>query len=426
MEGARSAAAGRRSGALAGGLRGAPHQGTRGKAVREDRSEEGIALRVHAARGSADHAHRADAAHQHRDDVVRGGRCGRQHDRRHADAVDAVRHVLRLEGPGFSLQQPPAIESPDRGRLWQPGAADAVEHVRRTDARVREDCVGRGGAAPGRRLRRQRVDSGVGLQHHHRRDRRQAGRAGGHRGAAVPARPRSGRSARERRARRDRRSIPAGAAPGSDRARPQVPEDWAQRGSAIRLRRRDHPGRPQSQGRRWRGTAPVARRRPIHAWRIHNRTTMIDPGKKAPAFSLPDQAGKTHNLADYAGQPVVLYFYPKDDTPGCTTESCAFQDNLPKFKKGKAAVLGVSVLDSKSKAKFADKYGLKFPLLADEDHAVIEKYGVWQEKSMYGKKYMGVARTTYLIGPDGKVVKRWDGVKVDGHAEEVLAAVQQL
>jgi peroxiredoxin Q/BCP len=154
--------------------------------------------------------------------------------------------------------------------------------------------------------------------------------------------------------------------------------------------------------------------------------SLIDPGKKAPAFSLPDQEGATHTLADYAGRPVVVYFYPKDDTPGCTKESCAFQENLPQFKKSKAAVLGVSVLNSASKAKFADKYGLKFPLLADEDHSMMEKYGVWQEKSMYGKKYMGVARTTYLIGPDGKVVKRWDGVKVDGHAEEVLAAVQQL
>ena len=153
---------------------------------------------------------------------------------------------------------------------------------------------------------------------------------------------------------------------------------------------------------------------------------LIEPGKKAPAFSLPDQAGTKHSLADYAGQSVVVYFYPKDDTPGCTKESCAFQDNLPKFKKSKAAVLGVSVLNSASKAKFADKYGLKFPLLADEDHSVMEKFGVWQEKSMYGKKYMGVARTTYLIGPDGKVAKRWDGVKVDGHAEEVLAAVQAL
>ena len=153
---------------------------------------------------------------------------------------------------------------------------------------------------------------------------------------------------------------------------------------------------------------------------------LIDPGTKAPSFSLPDQAGRQHSLADYAGQPVVIYFYPKDDTPGCTKESCAFQDNLPKFKKSKAAVLGISVLNSASTAKFADKYGLKFPLLADEDHSVIGKFGVWQEKSMYGKKYMGVARTTYLIGPDGKVAKRWDGVKVDGHAEEVLAAVQQL
>ena len=153
---------------------------------------------------------------------------------------------------------------------------------------------------------------------------------------------------------------------------------------------------------------------------------LIDIGKKAPSFSLPDQEGRKHSLADYAGQPVVLYFYPKDDTPGCTRESCAFQDNLPKFKKSKAVVLGMSVLNSASKAKFADKYGLKFPLLADEDHEVMDQYGVWQEKSMYGKKYMGVARTTYLIGPDGKVVKRWDGVKVDGHAEEVLAAVQEL
>jgi peroxiredoxin Q/BCP len=153
---------------------------------------------------------------------------------------------------------------------------------------------------------------------------------------------------------------------------------------------------------------------------------MIEPGKKAPAFSLPDQEGRTHSLAGYAGRPVVIYFYPKDDTPGCTRESCAFQDHLPAFTKSKAAVLGVSVLNAASKAKFAAKYGLTFPLLADEDHAVMEQYGVWQEKSMYGKKYMGVARTTYLIDAGGTVAKRWDGVKVDGHAGEVLAAVQQL
>ena len=118
-----------------------------------------------------------------------------------------------------------------------------------------------------------------------------------------------------------------------------------------------------------------------------------------------------------------MYFYPKDDTPGCTTEACAFQSQLPKFKSGKAAVLGVSILDEASKAKFADKYDLTFPLLADADHAVAEKYGVWQEKSMYGRKFMGIARTTFLIGPDGKVTKRWDNVKVNGHAEDVLATL---
>ena len=154
--------------------------------------------------------------------------------------------------------------------------------------------------------------------------------------------------------------------------------------------------------------------------------SLIDEGKKAPAFSLKDQTGKTHSLGDYAGKPVVLYFYPKDDTPGCTTESCAFQDNLPKFKSSKAVVFGASILDEKSKAKFAAKHNLTFPLLADADHAVAEKYGVWQEKSRYGRKYMGIVRTTYLIGPDGKVAKRWDKVGVDGHADEVLAAVKDL
>jgi peroxiredoxin Q/BCP len=150
---------------------------------------------------------------------------------------------------------------------------------------------------------------------------------------------------------------------------------------------------------------------------------LIDPGKKAPAFSLKDQNGKTHSLADYAGKSVILYFYPKDDTPGCTTETCAFRDNLPKFTTNKAVVLGASILDEASKAKFAEKYSVNFPLLADADHAVAEKYGVWQEKSNYGKKYMGIVRTTYLIGPDGVVKRRWDNVKVDGHAEEVLGAV---
>jgi thioredoxin-dependent peroxiredoxin len=151
---------------------------------------------------------------------------------------------------------------------------------------------------------------------------------------------------------------------------------------------------------------------------------LIDPGKKAPAFSLKDQHGGTHRLADYAGRPLILYFYPKDDTPGCTKESCEFQAALPQFTSSKAAVLGVSILTEASKAKFANKYGLTFPLLADADHAVAEKYGVWQEKSRYGRKYMGIARTTYLIGPDGKVERRWDNVKVDGHVDEVMEGLR--
>jgi thioredoxin-dependent peroxiredoxin len=153
---------------------------------------------------------------------------------------------------------------------------------------------------------------------------------------------------------------------------------------------------------------------------------LVDEGQKAPAFSLKDQDGQTRRLADYAGQPVVLYFYPKDDTPGCTAETCAFRDNLPKFKRGKAAILGLSILDEKSKAKFAAKYDVNFPLLADPEHEIAEKYGVWQEKSRYGRKYMGIARTTYLIDARGRIARRWDNVKVDGHAEEVLDAVNAL
>lgn len=151
--------------------------------------------------------------------------------------------------------------------------------------------------------------------------------------------------------------------------------------------------------------------------------SLIEPGKKAPAFTLKDQNGDTHKLSAYAGRPVILFFYPKDDTPGCTQESCEFQGLLPRLAKKKAVVLGLSILDEKSKAKFATKHGLTFPLLADAEHEVAEKYGVWQEKARYGRKYMGIVRTTYLIDAEGKVARRWDKVKVDGHAEEVLAAL---
>src|SRR5215470_7543627 len=153
---------------------------------------------------------------------------------------------------------------------------------------------------------------------------------------------------------------------------------------------------------------------------------IVEPGRKAPAFALVDQDGRTHRLKDYAGRPLVLYFYPKDDTPGCTREACAFRDALPDFKKGHAAILGVSILDAASKARFARKHKLNFPLLADPDHEVAEKYGVWKKKSMYGKSFMGLARTTFLIGPDGVVKRRWDNVKVDGHADNILEAVAGL
>ena len=154
--------------------------------------------------------------------------------------------------------------------------------------------------------------------------------------------------------------------------------------------------------------------------------SLIEPGKRAPAFSLKDQGGRTHRLADYAGRPVALFFYPKDDTPGCTKEACAFQDSLPRLKTAKAAVLGVSILDEASKARFAAKYKLSFPLLADENHTVADKYGVWQKKSLYGRSFMGNVRTTYLIDRDGKVARRWDNVKVDGHAEAVLQAIEEM
>ncbi|MDK2973336.1 MAG: thioredoxin-dependent peroxiredoxin [Candidatus Sumerlaeota bacterium] len=149
-------------------------------------------------------------------------------------------------------------------------------------------------------------------------------------------------------------------------------------------------------------------------------------GKKAPAFALPDQDAKTHKLADYKGKWVVLYWYPKDSTPGCSAESCGFRDTSAEFAKLNAVVLGISILDSKSKKKFAEKFGLNFPLLADEDHAVAEKYGVWVEKSMYGKKYMGLSRETFIIDPDGRIAMHWAKAKgSETHSTEVLDWLRQ-
>ena len=153
---------------------------------------------------------------------------------------------------------------------------------------------------------------------------------------------------------------------------------------------------------------------------------MIEEGKKAPAFTLKNQDGKAVKLSDFAGKNVVLYFYPKDNTPGCTTEACDFRDQHNKLEKAGAVVLGVSPDAEKTHLKFAGKFGLPFTLLADPEHEVAEKYGSWGEKTLYGRKFMGIIRSTFLIGGDGKVAKVWPKVKVAGHVEEVLEAVKSL
>jgi peroxiredoxin Q/BCP len=153
---------------------------------------------------------------------------------------------------------------------------------------------------------------------------------------------------------------------------------------------------------------------------------MVQVGKKAPAFKLPSSDGEDVALSALAGKYVILYFYPRDDTPGCTIEAQDFRDAMPKLKKLGAVVLGVSKDSIKSHCKFRDKYNLSFPLLTDEDGAVMEKYGAWGEKVLYGKKSMGVIRSTILIGKDGKVLRHWPKVSAKGHAAEVLAAVEEV
>lgn len=152
----------------------------------------------------------------------------------------------------------------------------------------------------------------------------------------------------------------------------------------------------------------------------------IEPGQKAPAFTLTADDGQKVRLSALAGKQVVLYFYPKDDTPGCTKEACAFRDLSGELKRLGATVLGVSTDDVASHVKFRDKHSLNFPLLSDPDHAVAEKYGAWREKNMYGKKSMGVQRSTYLIDSDGKIARVWKRVQVDGHDQQVLGALHEL
>ena len=151
-----------------------------------------------------------------------------------------------------------------------------------------------------------------------------------------------------------------------------------------------------------------------------------ESGTQAPAFTLPADDGSTVKLSDLKGSPVVLYFYPADDTPGCTREACAFRDRSAELKKLGAKVFGVSPDSVASHQKFRDKFSLNFPLLADDGHQVAEKYGAWREKNMYGKKSMGIARSTFLIDGKGIIRRVWKAVKVDGHDDAVLTALREL
>jgi len=152
----------------------------------------------------------------------------------------------------------------------------------------------------------------------------------------------------------------------------------------------------------------------------------VDVGDKAPGFALPADGGGEISLKDFKGKTVVLYFYPKDDTSGCTAEACAFRDALPDFSKVAAQIIGVSRDPVKSHDKFKAKYDLPFPLASDEDGKTCEAYGVWVEKSMYGRKYMGIERSTFVIDGEGVIRNAWRKVKVPGHADEVLEAVKAL
>jgi peroxiredoxin Q/BCP len=155
-------------------------------------------------------------------------------------------------------------------------------------------------------------------------------------------------------------------------------------------------------------------------------TTTLAPGDNAPDFTLSDHAGNSVTLSALRGSPVVLYVYPKDDTPGCTRESCDFRDNMGVLQKHGVRVFGLSKDSVKSHQKFVEKYELNFPLLSDPDAKTIAAYGAWVEKSMYGKKYMGIDRSTFLIDADGKIAHIWRSVKVDGHVTDVLDALKKL
>jgi peroxiredoxin Q/BCP len=160
-------------------------------------------------------------------------------------------------------------------------------------------------------------------------------------------------------------------------------------------------------------------------WQRRYVVSLLAVGTKAPEFTATDQDGKKRSLGDFKGKKVILYFYPKDNTPGCTKEACAFRDNFDKFRRLDVEILGVSVDSETSHKSFAQKYALPFTLLADADKRLVEAYGVWAEKSLYGKKYMGISRVTYLIDESGKVAAVFPKVKPEKHAEEILAVLEE-
>ncbi|MGD9852397.1 MAG: thioredoxin-dependent thiol peroxidase [Nitrospirales bacterium] len=196
--------------------------------------------------------------------------------------------------------------------------------------------------------------------------------------------------------------------------------------SSPSTKKKTSRGRPGNSQKDKSGLAPspktAVKRVPKAQSNSSNSTLTV--GAPAPAFSLPDETGKLINLSDFQGKQVVLYFYPKDDTPGCTKEACAFRDGIQEIRTKGAVVVGVSADSVGSHRKFSDKFQLNFPLLSDEMKGMLTAYGVWKEKSMYGKKYMGIERTTVLIKEDGTVGRIFPKVKVDGHFLEVLEALQ--
>ncbi|HVR21387.1 MAG TPA: peroxiredoxin [Polyangiaceae bacterium] len=190
-------------------------------------------------------------------------------------------------------------------------------------------------------------------------------------------------------------------------------------------RRRSTSPKPKPATRR---TSPrrAAPRAPAKGKTVEDKASGVGEGNRAPSFSLPDQAGRVVSSSSLAGKPYVLYFYPKDDTSGCTREACGFRDSLRGFGAKGVKIIGVSPDNEASHARFAGKYGLPFTLLADTDKSLARAYGVWAKKQNYGREYMGIVRSTFLVDKRGVVKKAWRGVRVDGHIDAVLAAAGEL